>query len=123
MTVESSSKHDLDHLQTIIKYCDDIESLIQTHGSDEEDFNDISLQYGCVFAIIQIGEHVKRLSSDIRSEYPDVDWKYAAGMRDFVVHNYADVNISRVRVTVLNEIPMFKKDCVTIFNEICTRSS
>ena len=119
MTVESFSKRDLDCLQTIIKYCDDIEYLTQIHGSDEEDFNDnISLQYGCVFSLIQIGEYVKRLSSELKNNYPNVNWKYAAGMRDFVVHNYADVNVSRIRTTSLNEIPLFKNDCLNILGKI-----
>ena len=119
MTVELSSKRDLEHLRTIIKYCDDIRYLIQIHGSDEEDFNDnISLQYGCVFSLIQIGENVKNISTNLKKEYPDVDWRYAAGMRDFVVHNYAAVTISRIRTTVLKEIPPFRDNCSFIFREL-----
>jgi len=89
------------------------------HGSDEEDFSDnISLQYSCVFALIQVGEYVKRLSSELREDNPDVDWKYAAGMRDFVVHNYASVNISKLRMTVLKELPPFKDDCTAIISRL-----
>jgi uncharacterized protein with HEPN domain len=35
-----------------------------------------------------MGEAVKRLSPAIREQYPDVEWKRIAGMRDKLVHDY-----------------------------------
>ena len=92
-----------------------MEHLVDIHGSDEEDFQDnISLQYGCAFSLIQIGEHIKRLSSELKDASPEIDWKGLAGMRDITAHNYPKVNIPRMRLTVLNEIPSLKGSCQDI---------
>lgn len=117
MTAGSYSKRDLENIEVILGYCDDIAYMVQMRGSDEEDFNDIFLQYGCVFSLIQIGEYAKRLSSEIKEEHSEVDWSSAAGMRDFVVHNYSDVDVSLVRYTVLNKIPRLGEVCRSILDK------
>jgi uncharacterized protein with HEPN domain len=115
VTERSYSKRDIENLQAIIKYCGDIEELITLHGSDEEDFQEnLSLQYSCAFSLIQIGEHVKRLSDIIRDAHKEVDWRGAAAMRDFTAHNYMRINIPRMRTTLLEEVPLLKKECIII---------
>ncbi|MDR1405386.1 MAG: DUF86 domain-containing protein [Candidatus Methanoplasma sp.] len=118
MTAEQSLKRDAEYLEIIVGFCDDICELVGLHGSDEEDFHKISLQYGCIFSLIQIGEYVKRLSKTLISEHPNVDWGAAAKMRDFVVHNYMDVNTTRLRSTILTNIPSFRENCQRILNSI-----
>lgn len=115
MTGRSCSKRDIENLQAIIRYCEDIEYLVSLHGSDEEDFFDnISLQYGCAFSLIQIGEHTKLLSVEFKETYPEIDWRGVAAMRDFTVHNYPKVHIPRMRSTVLEEVPLLKEMCQNI---------
>jgi uncharacterized protein with HEPN domain len=90
----------------MIRYCEDIGYLVKLHGSDETDFQEnISLQYGCAFSLEQIGEHVKRISSELRDAYPEIDWKGVAGLRDNIAHRYDGIVIPRMRSTVLNEVP------------------
>jgi uncharacterized protein with HEPN domain len=74
------------------------------------------LQYSCVYALIQIGEHVKRLSSDLRGQWPDIKWKNIINMRDFVVHNYARIDVSILRTTVLADVPDLKEKCRSILS-------
>jgi Uncharacterized conserved protein len=121
MTAESFLKRDIEYLEIVIGFCDDIDSLVKTHGSDEEDFCIISLQYSCIFSLIQIGEYIKRVSYETTNKHPSVDWKAASKMRDFVVHNYADVNISNLRSTILNDIPSFKEKCRIVLNDLLSR--
>jgi uncharacterized protein with HEPN domain len=93
--------------------------ILKFYGSEEEEFREnISLQYGCVFSLEQIGEHVKRLSPEIKKEHTDVDWKNIAGMRDFIAHNYFNVNISRVRYAVLKGVPPLADVCRSIINRL-----
>ena len=39
-----------------------------------------------------IGEAIKRLPEALHGQYPAVDWKAAAGMRDWIVHGYDGVD-------------------------------
>ena len=43
-----------------------------------------------------IGQAVKNLSDDTRSEQPDIPWKRIAGLRDKVIHDYLGVDLDVV---------------------------
>jgi uncharacterized protein with HEPN domain len=112
VTGRSYSDRDADRLQTILKYCTDIQDLVRSYGSDEEDLKDnLAFQYSCAFAIMQIGEHIKHLSSELKDGHPEIDWKNAAGMRDIIAHRYLEVDLSRMRYTILNKMPALEKKC------------
>jgi uncharacterized protein with HEPN domain len=119
VTEKSCSKRDAEVLRIIVKFCDDIEHLTGLHGSDERDFQgNISLQYSCVFAMVQIGEYVKRLSSEFRDDHPEINWREVAGMRDFVVHNYMSADILSIRTTVLDDVPALGRACRGIVDSL-----
>ena len=115
MTGRSYSKRDIDSLQTIVGFCEDIEHIVERHGSGENDFEeDISLQYSCIFALTQIGEYVKNLSSDLKGQRPEIKWKDIVNMRNFIVHNYASIDLLVLRKTVLVDVPDLKEKCRSI---------
>jgi uncharacterized protein with HEPN domain len=112
MTEKSCSKREIGNLHVIIGYCEDIRHLTQLHGSAESDFHDnISLQYSCVFSLIQIGEAIKKLPNELRDGNKEVDWKGLAGLRDKIAHAYGEIDVSMIRMTVLDEIPFLEKVC------------
>jgi len=66
-------------------------------GSDEDDFIDnVQFQNSCAFSMIQIGERVKRLSSEFIAGYPEIEWSDIARFRDILSHNYDGVNLQIV---------------------------
>lgn len=56
-----------------------------------------------------IGEAVKNLSSNFRTQHPNVAWTQIAGMRDVLIHGYFGVNIETVWNAIENRLPELKQ--------------
>lgn len=62
----------------------------------------------CMMLIV-IGESLKNLDKitggTLLSQYSEVDWKKAKGMRDIITHHYAEINAEAVFYTCQDKIP------------------
>jgi uncharacterized protein with HEPN domain len=62
----------------------------------------------CMMLIVR-GESLKNLEKitggTLLSQYPEVDWKKAMGMRDIITHHYADIHAETVFYTCKRKIP------------------
>ncbi len=77
-------------------------------GVSREDFlQNFEKQSAVVRQLEIIGEAVKRLPNEFRNQYPDVAWKSATGMRDFLIHDYDEIDPEQVWQTTLTALPLF----------------
>jgi uncharacterized protein with HEPN domain len=68
-----------------------------TQGLTAEAFAaDARTHLAVLHLLVILGEAVKRLSPGIREVHPEIPWRQATGMRDFLVHEYDAVNLHRV---------------------------
>jgi uncharacterized protein with HEPN domain len=84
---------------------------IVAYGERGEDAfrNDLMIQDAIVRNLQVMGEAVKKVSPETRSEHPDIPWKDIAGMRDRVVHNYFGVSLDIVWDVVRNHVPPLRE--------------
>lgn len=59
--------------------------------------------------LINIGEALKQIdkltNSKLLSNYPDIDWKKAKGMRDIITHHYFGIDAETVYAVCSEHIP------------------
>lgn len=109
---------DKENIIKMIKYCDDVESLLTEYNNDYEAYTTkISFQYSCNMCIIQIGELVSRLSEEFIAEHTEIPWYAIKGMRNLHAHDYERVNYKTVWNTLQTEIPELKKQLEQILDK------
>ena len=55
-----------------------------------------------------LGEAARRLSSQLRDQHPEIDWKKIIGLRNIIAHQYEEVRIERIWEITQNDIPLLK---------------
>lgn len=104
-----SERRDINvYLTDILQAINKIEQY--TNNMSLDDFrHDIKTQDAVVRNLEIIGEAVKHIPDDVCKKYPDISWRPAAAMRDFLIHNYPAVDADAVWETISNDLPLFKK--------------
>lgn len=65
--------------------------------------------------LINIGELVKNLTGEFKSQHTEIPWRAIAGMRDITAHKYQTLRMEDVWLTVNKDIPLFKSKVSDIF--------
>ena len=95
-------------IQKIIEYIDDVEKYV--YGLEAKDFlDDKKTITACAFTVSQIGEIVKEISSETMSKYPAIPWNSIKGMRNRIVHDYENVDLSVLWGTIKESLPELKE--------------
>ncbi len=89
-------------------------------SSDDFVKDDIGLEKldSICMQLINIGEAIKQIdkltNSKLFSNYPDIDWKKAKGMRDIITHHYFDIDAEIVYAVCSEHIPIM----MSVINKI-----
>jgi uncharacterized protein with HEPN domain len=62
-------------------------------------------QAAILYFCIIIGKATKRISSELKSQYPDVPWREMAGLRDILAHQYDRVDTETIWDMTQTNIP------------------
>lgn len=107
-------------LQDILDTIADIEIF-----TDNVEFEAFQANREKVLAVVKsieiLGEAVKKVPDDIRSQYPDLPWKSIAGMRDVLVHEYWGIDVNIIWATVQEGLPPLKVAIAEIATDVSER--
>ncbi|MEN8446545.1 MAG: DUF86 domain-containing protein [Cyanobacteria bacterium J06555_13] len=64
-----------------------------------------------------MGEATKRVPELFRRQYPAIQWRKIAGLRDVLIHDYFEVNYDEVWGIVERDLPILKMQIKKILEE------
>ena len=106
-----------DYILDILTSIQEIEEFVE--GMNFEDFVEDRKTVNAVIRSLEVmGEAVKKIPSEIREKYQEIPWKYIAGIRDKLIHEYHGVDLEIVWEVVEKEIPPLKPKFEKILEEL-----
>ena len=80
--------------------------LAHVEGKTKEDFlEDVQNQDAVMRRLELIGEAAGRISEQTQAALPSVPWNDLVGMRNFLIHQYGDIDLNIVWDTLQLDIP------------------
>ena len=98
------SKDPKEFLKHILDECSYIISVTENITYDNF-LDDETLKRAVVRSLEIIGEATKKISADFKVKWNSIQWRYMAGMRDRLIHDYIGVNYAIVWDVLKNKIP------------------
>lgn len=96
-------------IQKMITYIDDVEKYVE--GLEAKDFlDDKKTITACAFTVSQIGELVKEIDDEIIVKYSNIPWNSIKGMRNRIIHDYENVDLSVLWGTIKGSLPELKAE-------------
>lgn len=59
-----------------------------------------------MFRLIQISENSEKLTAVFKAEHNEIPWRAIKGLRNRIVHEYGNVDLSVIYNTVKNDLPL-----------------
>ena len=78
---------------------------------------DDMMYYAVVKNIEIIGEASNLLTNEFKSEHPDTQWKLITGMRNYIVHEYFQVDNTVIWDVIQNDLPQLENQITNYLKE------
>ena len=104
---------DLNVLQHMVEYCEDIKNDSKRLGDDYEIFkSDRLFQKAITMSLLQIGELTTHLSDEFKNDTAgEMDWRNIKGLRNLLAHRYGTMDISLVWDIKEKDINLLREFC------------
>ncbi len=92
--------------------------LQQRKITEEQLLTDEFSQWAVTTPLYNIGEHVYRLSRELKERYAELPWSKVAGLRHRLIHDYDGINWTIIVEVIFKEMDPFVKAVNQILTEI-----
>jgi uncharacterized protein with HEPN domain len=101
-------KTDLVYCERMLDCIEKIERFVA--GMRQKDFLESEMaQSGVIMQLTLIGELSKKLSDEFKKEI-NLPWKQIAGFRDKAVHDYYELDLEYVWLSIIDDLPNLKRE-------------
>ena len=76
-----------------------------------------------LYRLIVIGEAVARLTPEVKTRHPQVDWRGITQFRNLAVHDYGRVNLAIVWEIIERDLPALKTEIEAIYRQLDSAGS
>ena len=105
----------LEHICDCIEKIEYIVHLLHTQDNFEQNWVE---QDAVIRNLEIIGEASVNISDDLKQNYPEVAWQEMRGLRNVVTHQYFGIELNEIWSTIINDIPLLKKQIQKIIEDI-----
>lgn len=104
-------------LTHIIECIEKLEAI--TKGLNYGDYLQDWIKQDAILRNVEIiGEAITNIDDELKSEYPNVPWKEAKGMRNILIHEYFKIDYDEVWETLQEDIPALKYQIENILKNL-----
>jgi uncharacterized protein with HEPN domain len=86
--------------------------------TEQEFEGDERTSYAVIRALEVAGEGVRHIPEEIIQRYPKVPWSDMVGMRNVLIHDYIEVDLEAVWLTVKEDLPEAEEEIGRIIKEL-----
>jgi uncharacterized protein with HEPN domain len=100
-----AKKSDAVYIEDMLRYARRAQDRIRGLSRDEFEAT-VEHQESVAYNIMIIGEAASKLSEETRAKYPTIPWHEITGMRNQIVHGYAETEHDTLWKTATEDIPV-----------------
>jgi len=104
------SEKDKANLLSVLEACEKINAFTREIFDADDFYNDKKSFDAVLMNFVVIGESVKKLSTKVKSDNPQIPWQKIKGFRNIVAHDYFGVDAEEVWQIVQQNIPELMVD-------------
>lgn len=98
-------KSDAVYIEDMLTYARRAQDRIRDLSRDEFEAT-VEHQETVAYNIMIVGEAASKLSEETRAKYPTIPWHEIRGMRNQIIHGYAETEQDTLWETVTDDIPV-----------------
>ncbi len=105
------------YLEDILGFCRKIERYIK--DLTRELFEKEEVVVDAVLRNLELlGEASRKLPEDFKTKHSEIPWKKVIGLRNIVIHEYAEIDFDIIWEIITKNIPETKRSIEKIYNEL-----